>query len=168
MNTMVNDGDDEIGDWSISPPEREFLASFCREVAARRAIEFGPGLSTVALLAGGCSVLSLESDARWGAHAEARFAGDRRVEVRGYDPRLPCDPVGSEAVRFDLALVDGPPGHLYSAYSRLNVCRLAAAHCDLILLHDANRPKEWQTVDRLAREGWSFEVRHRFAVMRRR
>lgn len=136
----------------------------CSALGAKTALEFGPGYTTLALIeAGLIKIVSLEHNEEWFEKMKIRFAEYPQVEVRRYqdEPEATADLAADE--QFDMAIVDSPQGfnrqirdrisrkrHPGQAdCSRFNTCVLALKHAPVVYLHDANRPLERCTLERL-------------------
>jgi len=125
-------------------------------------LEFGPGASTAVLLAAGISrIVSLEYQPEFLAAARERFARTI-VDLLLYENAMPVTVPGLDpAERFDLALVDSPIGSPRNRrplpgledFNRLNTCVLALERAPVVLLHDARRPWERNTLAELERRG---------------
>lgn len=135
----------------------------CAALGAKTALEFGPGYSTLALIEAGLDrIVSLEHNDEWLDKMAIRFADYPQVEVKRYqdEPEATAD-LGDES--FDVAFVDSPQGFTYEIKgrigrkkhpgqedcSRLNTCILALKHAPVVYLHDARRPLERGTLQRL-------------------
>jgi hypothetical protein len=91
-------------DDSLQPDEYVWLVRTCRRSGFRAVVEIGCGDSTLALLDGGCRVLSLEPDPEWRAHHRRKLAGEVDVEFRGTAERRIAQ-AGSLPFRPDFVLV---------------------------------------------------------------
>jgi hypothetical protein len=140
---------------------------------AKTALEFGPGISTFALIEAGVErILTLEHNAEWYDKALEQFKDYPQVEVRRYWDQAPVavyEVPGGIAQsdpyeEFEIAFVDSPKGHTHKVIealgvrkvhpgqedcSRLNTCLKALQHAPLVYLHDAYRPLERGTLGRL-------------------
>jgi hypothetical protein len=144
--------------YSLSDDELRALRKFIDRHKVQSVLEFGPGRSTECLLDAGCQVVSLEYDSHWLAHYRSLFANQPRLKLGAFENREPVTLPDWLPQRFDLALVDSPRGdHAKGGCSRLNTCLAAAAHADLILLHDVNRQGERATIEQLRTLGWTCE-----------
>lgn len=127
---------------------------------AKHILEFGPGNSTLAWIEAGCdSIVSLEHNPRWLAAAKDKLLGKcLNVQLLPYKntPEIILPELNGKT--FDLAFVDSPVGvDLKSATrfpgqencSRLNTLLFAVAHSPIVLLHDAKRPGEQATLERI-------------------
>jgi hypothetical protein len=133
----------------------------------KSALEFGPGISTLALIEAGVErIVTLEHDPIWFDKAVKQFKDYPQVEVRPYkdEPVVEADVEG----KFDIAFVDSPKGFVHMVRgvegsrkkhpgqedcSRLNTCLFALKHAPIVYLHDAFRPLERGTLGRLNRMG---------------
>jgi hypothetical protein len=130
----------------------------------KRALEFGPGCSTWALIEAGCpEIVTCEYSEDWLEKAKEQFKDYPQVKVVKFwdEPEARAEIEGE----FDIAFVDSPKGyrHIPGATppggrivhkgqedcSRLNTCLLALKHSPLVFLHDAMRPLERGTLGRL-------------------
>lgn len=145
------------------------LLAECRRAAARTVLEFGPGVSTLALIEAGCErIVSCEHDEDYLAKACAQFKEHRQVSLHQYRNAVEVHVQGvSPEKRFDLAFVDSPvgmearravrlPGQ--EECSRYNTCMYALARAPIVLLHDAKREAERHTLARLATDGYLIEM----------
>lgn len=133
----------------------------------KRALEFGPGNSTWALVEAGCEhIVTCEFDPEWREVAKEKFKDYPQVQVIPFEdePEAKADISGE----FDIAFVDSPKGYKHQIpgvkgtrkkhpgqedCSRFNTCVLALKHAPLVLLHDAARPLERGTLGRLSAMG---------------
>jgi len=144
---------------------------------AKTALEFGPGISTLALIEAGLErVVTLEYDPEWFDKAKERFREYPQVEVRRFwdEPEARAELEPDE--RFDVAFVDSPKGYKnipgvtppggrkrhpgQEDCSRFNTCLLALKHAPIVYLHDAYRPLERGTLGRLNAMGHRFDFIH--------
>jgi len=109
------------------------ILSVTRRVAPVRALEFGPGWSTLALVEGGARhVDALEDDRHWLKVARERlapFADVVRVLPYTWFEDRPIVPIDADA-RYDLGLVDGPK----DVADRPAVVAFALGRCDRVLV----------------------------------
>lgn len=144
--------------WSIDTTECDFLQDFVRLNGLRKVLEFGPGLSTCALLDCGCHVWSLECDAGWFEAWSERLHRRAGLELVLFQNLPELEVPELDGLRFDMAFVDGPPGCGYQHFSRLNAVDFAAGRTDCVMLHDAKRQKEANTLLLLRERGWQIRV----------
>lgn len=135
------------------------LIGEAKRTNAKRILEFGPGNSTLAWIEAGCdSIVSLEHNARWMETAKTKLGQYLNVQLKFYKntPEITLPELNGKT--FDLAFVDSPPGvDLKSGTrfsgqencSRLNTLLFAVAHSPIVLLHDAKRPGEQATLERV-------------------
>jgi predicted O-methyltransferase YrrM len=145
--------------WSIDDQEAAFLRAFVQANSVRTVLEFGPGKSTQIFLDAGCEVWSLEHNPVWYERIRQQLGqppGLKQLLLYAFKPELEIP--GLEARRFDLAFVDGPPALLYQWRARLNAIEFAAARTDVILLHDANREKERDSMRVMEEKGWRWRT----------
>lgn len=149
--------------WSIDVDSLNWIAAYMKAHGVKRVVEFGSGVSTVALAAlcgsgesgetGACRVLSIEQSAEWadntrrmlaekglGGRAEVRHCplGDRNIDgmpMKGYewDFSEHSDRLGPEW-RADMIFVDGPAASgLSRARAVLDGLQLAADECRIVM-----------------------------------
>lgn len=135
----------------------------------RRVLEFGPGVSTLALLEASCErIASCEHTETWFSKAAARYADDPRVTVYRYFDEVPVtvDRLPYDA-EFDFAFVDSPVGdggkrqkyHLdREDCSRLNTLEFALQRAPIVALHDAKRDGEQASLARLEAQGFRWHM----------
>lgn len=126
---------------------------------AKTALEFGPGLSTQALLDAGIQrVVTCENIDKWLAVAKKRFKKDERVTVLKFHDEFPVIVDGLDPnEKFDIGFVDAPKGFYpvrkvhpgYADCSRLNTLLFALNRCKVVFLHDAVRPLERGSLGRI-------------------
>jgi hypothetical protein len=144
-------------------PFRDYAALLKEFQGAKTALEFGPGVSTLALIEAGVEkIVTLEHLAEWYDKALEKFKDYPQVEIRQYydEPTVLAD-VEED---FDVALVDSPKGFTHEVIealgvrkvhqgmedcSRLNTCLFALDRAPIVYLHDAYRPLERGTLGRL-------------------
>lgn len=141
----------------------EALKRECRIAQAHTAVEFGPGDSTKAFFDSTAHIIvSLEHDPQWAEVWRPRLkplADAKRKEwyLHPYY-NLPNVIVHTpwQNVVFDIALVDSPYGGTNDKrrvdhpgqknYARFNTLDWALRHAKVVLLHDADRPREQRAV----------------------
>ena len=144
---------------TLSDEEYMFLAEYVKERGYATCLEFGPGVSTWALLDGGCEVIvTLEYENNWLARAFEVFGSVPEVEVHGFENVPEIDVPSVNGLRFDMAFVDSPSFLTCKHLNRLNTCEFAAKHTDAILLHDATRSYEVLTQKVFEEKGWDVEL----------
>lgn len=132
----------------------------------RNILEFGPGASTLALIEAGVErIVSAECNPKWEAAANERlkdYVAAGRVEIVRFTNTAPVAFCPSVVGPFDLVFVDSPVGiEARSAVrhrgeencSRLNTMMAALDLAPIVLLHDARRPGEQATLERIAARG---------------
>lgn len=150
---------------------REFLGYAKR---ARSALEFGPGVSTLALIEAGVKhIVTCEHDPEWHRRAVEALKPYPQCQILRYENTAPeANVVALEAHRqFDLAFVDSPCGTEGLAKkaerirlvgqedcSRLNTCLAALRHSKVVYLHDWFRANERATLGRLAAMGHKVTI----------
>jgi hypothetical protein len=143
------------------------LLTEAKRVNAMRVLEFGPGNSTLAWIEAGCDeIVSLEHNQKWMAVAKDKLSGmhpDLRLLSYKNAPEIE---VSGLSGTFDLAFVDSPPGvDLKSGTrfpgqencSRFNTLSFALKCAPVVLLHDAKRPGEQETLKRI-RDYGSYDI----------
>lgn len=135
------------------------LISEIKRIDARKVLEFGPGVSTLAFIEAGCTeILTLEHQARWRASAKNRFWQHRQVKILPYvnEPEISLPDL--EKSRFDMIFVDSPMGadlpmatrfRGQENCSRFNTVSWSLQRAPIVLLHDAKRPGEERTLARI-------------------
>ncbi len=161
----------EFAGWSIFEDDYHWLLRFALERGIKNVVEFGPGDSSLAFLDAGCRVVSYEHDAAYARQARERFAAFSGIEIRA------CAKDGVPVVEElpfppDLIFVDGPPCEQGAEVSRLAQCEWALATGAIVILHDALRHQEQETLRQLTASGLMMELeiiptQKGLAVMRR-
>ncbi|MEQ1748172.1 MAG: hypothetical protein ABL974_02035 [Prosthecobacter sp.] len=140
--------------WALDDTELLWLENFARSQCAegrQNVIEFGPGRSTHALHKAGCTVATYETNPRSFSTLTPTLPTGVTLHLFKNESSL-----GGLEATFDWAFVDGPAGHLLvDGKSRWHVLEWCAERCDLIVLHDAKRPGEEQSIAALVSAGWS-------------
>jgi hypothetical protein len=134
-----------------------------KDLGAKTCLEFGPGISTAALIEAGLErIVTLEHDPKWFDANVERFKDYPQVTVGQYLD----EPVVSERAElankiadqdFDMAFVDSPKGYVggrkrhpgQDDCSRLNTCLFALNRAPVVFLHDSQRSLERGTLGRL-------------------
>lgn len=144
------------------------LIDECHRVDARRVIEFGPGISTLAMVEAGVErIHTYEYQDRWFAQARELLRGHPHVSVHRYRNEPEVAVRGQSEMKFDLAFVDSPlgvpsrgsvrhPGQ--EDCNRLNTVLCALVLAPIVLLHDAKRDGEAATLARVVAMGHLVEV----------
>ena len=133
-----------------------------------RILEFGPGYSTYAWIEAGAKlIISLECHRPWREEKKEQFKRYPQVHVARFDNIAPVAEVADICHThgpYDLALVDSPRGMAsrerlegQEECSRLNTCLAALEHAPVVLLHDAVRPCERNTLNWLAQLGHTIK-----------
>jgi hypothetical protein len=133
---------------------------------AKRVFEFGPGASTLAMIEVGVgAIVSAECNREWRVKAEDRlreFIDTGRVEIIGFTNSCPVEFDAPIVGEFDLAFVDSPVGiEARSAIrhrgqencSRFNTVVAALELAPVVLIHDAKRRGEQETLRRVGALG---------------
>jgi hypothetical protein len=139
------------------------LLAECRRINARTILEFGPGISTLALIESGAErIATCEYQDQWIAAAQERLKGHRQVSLHRYRNDAEVSVNGLCRARFDLAFVDSPVGQPsprsvthpgQEECNRLNTVLYAISRAPVVLLHDAKREGEGYTLARVAAAG---------------
>ena len=143
---------------NAGPTEEEYEIIYNISLGLNAVLEFGPGSSTWAFIEANVKeIISYEFDKRWLEETKTRFDG--MVDIRYFDhTRFPLILDGAEHDWFDLILVDSPVGlhgkktprfDGYENCSRWNTLEWAIRHTDHILLHDAHRDGEQESIKRV-------------------
>jgi len=141
---------------SILPKEFAFLQEFCKAKTVRQVVEFGPGVSTLAFLRAGCSVVAVEESRRYFDEAQEMLRTPDCSLLLGAPPAILEHPALAGRC-FDLAFVDGPIAT--GPLPRLNSMQAAMRLAPVVMLHDANRPGELATLAELLKDGdWHLET----------
>lgn len=129
------------------------------------AIEFGPGVTTLALVeAGVAHIHTYEYQRAWYTTARRRFRGFTGVRVGLFRNEAVVE-VKDAMESYDIAVVDSPiAGKKWrqirgqEGLARLNTLQCALRHADTVILHDANRAGERRTIDLLETKGYEIEL----------
>jgi hypothetical protein len=144
----------------LKAPERDIdvILAFLKGLGVTCIYEFGCGRSTERFAMDGVDVVSFETCPGYAADSQAYF------ESQGLDPmpRVVTYKYDREFVRSasdmpgrPVCFVDGPRGE--KKQSRLLSLRAAARLSPIILLHDAQRPGEKDSLAYMAGKGWRVE-----------
>jgi hypothetical protein len=152
-------------------PFADYAAVIEAVKGARSVLEFGPGISTLALIEAGVpSIVSLEHDPVWLETQKEKFKDYPQVTIAQYADTVPVGAAEIALQEFDLALVDSPQGfdhklpgrkprvrhQGFEDCSRFNTCLFALQQAPIVYLHDAYRPCERGTLGRLNVMGHKF------------
>ncbi len=139
-------------------PREDYDALLEYSAGARAVLEFGPGVSTSAFFENVVlRVVSYGHDMHWYRKAEMRIRPQvpRGVwwELRKYNATTLMPTERKLDERYDMAFVDAPPGGSRwigpkggEDYSRWNTLRTALTLSNRVLLHDANRRGEQNSI----------------------
>jgi hypothetical protein len=141
-------------------PFTDYRALMAFAKGAKSALEFGPGISTNALIEAGVpEIVTLECHSeslRKAVEALKGFPGVRVLPYENVAPVAFCEALNGHP-QFDLAFVDSPRGQGdrvslagQEDCSRLNTCLLALRYSPIVYLHDWFRANERATLDRLS------------------
>lgn len=147
-------------------------------------LEFGPGATTLAAIEAGVQeIVCLEYDMEWMNAAKERFKEYPNVKIGAFVNCPECPTTLPLEKTFEMAFVDSPKGYRNNGdprlpkggivelpgmedCSRLNTCLAALRHAPVVLLHDADRPRERATLGRLNSMGhrhWFVKVEPNWA-----
>ncbi len=147
---------------------KDYAAIMAAVSDAKSALEFGPGISTLALIEAGVpKIVSLEHSPDWLDKQKEKFKDYPQVTVAAYADAVPVTADDVAMQDFDVAFVDSPQGFWYHLpgrvsrkkhpgmedCSRLNTCLFALERAPVVYLHDAYRPLERGTLGRLSAMG---------------
>ena len=139
----------------------------------KSALEFGPGISTLALLEAGVGLIdTLEYNPKYAKLSRENFAQYKQVSVYDYENKPELFDLTSQHTRgilkYDVAFVDSPIGSPGKGWDKLpgqehlaryNTVLYAVTQAKKTLLHDAHRPGEQATLDAMAQLGYTYEIR---------
>lgn len=126
-------------------PFRDYQALMEQAAGLPSVLEFGPGWSTWALIEAGVEhIVTLEHVEVWYKKAAAQFAGFPQVTVLRYKNLGRVEADIDPGQQFNLAYVDSPVGT--PRLSRRNTMLYAMRHAPVVLLHDADRKGELDTL----------------------
>lgn len=155
--------------WALDDAEMVWLRSVARFLVSRgmkHVVEFGPGVSTRALLDSGCEVTSCETNKRAFCIHTVRFQERARLALRLTRNEQALSGLDARA---DWCFVDGPMGSLLTdGKARWHQLAWSAARCRFIILHDSKRPGEQRSLAALKAKGWSVtdvETPRGFAIV---
>jgi predicted O-methyltransferase YrrM len=140
------------GDGSINAENFDFLRKFIKQNSIKSVLEFGPGTSTLCFLACGCDVDTCECKESYFHQYKNEFRGNTKINVHVYDDVDNVSVPSLEKDRYDMAFIDGPVGR--ARLSRLNTLLFSASKTDIIMLHDAARKGELESIDEMRKLGW--------------
>jgi hypothetical protein len=126
------------GGWAITQKDWVFIQGIIKEVAPKRILEFGCGLSSL-LMSEKCQVVSYETKPEYIVKVHEKIDGNDLI-LREWDGKnfITTWKEGP----YDLAFVDGPPGENTGDIGRDASIKAASQLCDHILIHDAGRRAE--------------------------
>ena len=138
------------------------LLNEIKHIGARTVLEFGPGYSTLAFIEAGCTdICTLEHNPRWFSLAKARLGAFPAVHIKSYRNTEEIQIPELNGKAFDLIFIDSPSGvdqksHVSFASqdgcSRFNTVAWSLGRAPIVLLHDARRQGEQNTLVRLPKE----------------
>ena len=151
---------------TLTKDDHDALVEIGRD--AHSVVEFGPGYSTFAFIEAGVEeIVGLEHDPHWFDVQTERFKDYPQVEIKRYENEGPVARVPDcvASCQFDIALVDSPKGYKAARIvhagqedcSRLNTCFAALKLAPVVYLHDACRPLERGSLNRLSSLGYKVE-----------
>ncbi len=135
-------------------------------IYAGSVLEFGPGESTRAFIEAGCKrIATCEYQDVWADRARQWTREFPQVELHAYANTPTISIPSLDAEQFDLAFVDSPLGTSdrqklkgQEECSRLNTTLYALTHAKIVLLHDARRPGEQNTLNRIRKMCFTVEM----------
>jgi hypothetical protein len=156
-----------FSDYSVNHKEYDYLVAIIRKLGIINILEFGPGVSTFAFLENNCKIWSLEYNDEW----LEKFSGivkSPAVKMYKFDNK-PYISVGKvDNMSFDLGFIDSPTGGCFINYCRLSSALYASYRCKYIIIHDADRKGEKNTISVLREMGWkTIEAKHRLHVLKK-
>jgi hypothetical protein len=166
-NWMVPGGERPKGAATLHPMDINLFKFEIASLNARSILEFGPGDSTEFFASLGLQVTTVEHMEKWYLVAKERFKDYPNVRVLKGEDEMPFTVEGLGSFeKFDLAFVDAPQGYYplrkihagYEDCSRFNTALFALQHAPVVLLHDATRPCERATLNRLHLMGYKIEI----------
>lgn len=126
--------------------DEEYAQLLKHSIGKKRILEFGPGTSTYAFIEAGCmDIHTCEYAEKWLQITDSRFRKFPQVKIHAFQ-NVPEIVIHDLYGRFDLAFVDSPKG-IKDGPSRLNTLRFAFERTDQVILHDANRVHEQQSIE---------------------
>lgn len=144
------------------------LISEVGRTGAKKVLEFGPGVSTLAFVEANCSeITTLEYQARWITAAKNRLWQFKNVKILPYENKPEIIIPDLESSRFDMIFVDSPMGtdlpmatrfRGQEDCSRFNTVSWSLRHAPVVLLHDAKRPGEERTLARIIGKVQHIEI----------
>ncbi len=156
-----------FSDYSVNPKEYDYLVSTAKKLDVSRILEFGPGVSTFAFLENKCKIWSLEYNQEW-LDKFREMVDNPNVKMQKFvnKPYISVDKI--DDMSFDLGFVDSPTGGCFVSYCRLSSALYASYRCKYIIIHDADRKGEKNTISVLREMGWkTVEAKHRLHVLKR-
>jgi hypothetical protein len=148
----------------------DLIVSIVSSLKCKVALEFGPGATTLALLDAGVETVdTYEHNQLWfdrAQHSLRTFRDQQRVFVHMYKNDAKIHLPSSPRIMFDVAIVDSPVGvskrrHEFPGQegcARLNTLRYACEHARVVLLHDAHRMGEINSLNRVESEGLTQDI----------
>ena len=141
-----------FGNGAVSRDEYFFLKQVAKDNEIKNVIEFGPGTSTQAFVKNNCEIYSFESNDRWLYFYRDKFKNNDKVHLIKFEDNNSYDDILKNS--FDIAVVDGPVGK--KEFSRMSSCLIASKVTDNILMHDASRKGEQDTIKYFIEQGWKY------------
>lgn len=151
---------------TLTPADYNIFLAEAQRLQPKRVVEFGPGYSTFAWIEAGVpEIVGLEHDQYWFDAQKARFADFPSVSIRAYRDVPPVAEYPDDIGEFQLALVDSPKGYEAARVvhpgledcSRCNTLLAALELAPVVLLHDAKRPLERNSLKRAEQAGHHVE-----------
>lgn len=163
----AKDGSRPLGIATLHNVDINLFKMEVSRLEAKSVLEFGPGDSTEVFAKMGLLVTTVEHLDKWYRVAKERFKVYPNVRVLKGEDEMPFVVHGMGSYeKFDLAFVDAPQGYRparkahkgYEDCSRLNTTLFALGRAPVVLLHDALRPLERGSLNRLHKLGYKVEV----------
>jgi hypothetical protein len=140
-------------------PEADYEAILSIAKSVDSVLEFGPGESTKALIEAGVrEIVTVEHNDKWFEVARRTLKAHKNITLLRYHDAPVVEMPEIQGRLFDLAIVDSPPGagnrsrivHPgQEGLSRFNTLKFACEHAKIVMLHDADRPDDVASIERL-------------------
>ena len=143
--------------WIYPVPDQDLgcLLRYIKTNSIEFVYEFGCGKSTLELAKVGVIVVSFETHLAY-ARSVAQFICQQQINptpsIYHYTEDLKFSTTAATLPKAPLCFVDGPKGT--SSLSRLTAIKLACNLAQVVILHDAERPGEQESIEEMIRIGW--------------